>query len=96
MLHPSQFPVTKLFPPLPFPLPFASEGGLPWHLPSLEHQVCVGLGPSTLTKARQGSSLLHMWPQTSSLIGVLVSGSSVLPMGSPSPSAPSILPLTLP
>jgi hypothetical protein len=78
--------------------------------PSLEHQVPTGLGASSPTEARQGSSLLHMCQghgpaYVCSLVGGLVSGSSegsglvdivVLPLGLPSPSVPSILPLTLP
>jgi hypothetical protein len=78
----------------------------PGHPPSQGHQVSTGLGASSPTETR--CLLLHMclWPHTSQcvLCGwqlslwefprswlVEIAG---LPMGLPSPSAPSILPVT--
>ena len=92
-------------------LPFTSERESPCrHPPSLGHQVSTRLGTSSPTEARQGSPSATYVPGTSgqpicSLVGGLVSrcseGSRLvdtvgLPMGLPFPSAPSILPLTLP
>lgn len=41
-------------------LPFTSERVILWYLPSMRHQVSLGLGAYSLTEARQVSLLLHM------------------------------------
>ena len=69
-LHPkcclptNQLPQSFSFVPSPLGLCDVAPPGDP---PSLWDQVPIGLGTSSLTEARQGSSLLHMYcgPQTS-------------------------------
>ena len=100
-------PPSQSSPPHPlFPFPSKRLLPTPLHPPSLKHQDSTGLGTSSPSEARQG--MLHIFQVLGlacicSLVGCLVSGSSQgsrlvdtvgLPMGLPSPSAPSALPLT--
>jgi hypothetical protein len=96
-------PLAQFF--TPFPISFASERvSLPQHCPSLEHKVSIVLGASTHTGSRQGNPLLYVIgnlgpAHVCSLVVSSMSGSShgsiILPVGFPSPSAPSFLPLIL-
>ena len=93
------------------PHPFISEKNVLPYPAALGYQVWTGLGTPSSTENRQGNPLLHTcWGDLGPagvcfLVGGLVCGSSQgsrlvdtvgLPMGLPSPSIPSILPLTLP